>query len=290
MNKRSVVILGSGYVGNNLFKTLNQNKNFSTYLFAKSDFDYTNYRQLTVFCEQTTPDFIINCCGYTGRPNVDACESDKENTYKLNVTFPTMLAKVCETYDINLYHISSGCIYTGYEKDYNENDLPNFGVFSNESSFYSKTKHAAELSLNVFDNVKTFRIRMPFCGLKTQRNYLEKIKKYDNLLNAKNSKTDIPEFCRIIETLMDRDNMEPKSYTLNVCNPDPLTTSEIVEIYKKHNYNNPKWKFISYENLPIKANRSNCILSTDKLASEFGITMRTEAQAIDESIFSLSKQ
>jgi dTDP-4-dehydrorhamnose reductase len=41
-------------------------------------------------------------------------------------------------------HIGSGCVYSGYDKIYSEEDTPDFGSDSYESSFYSKTKDAFE--------------------------------------------------------------------------------------------------------------------------------------------------
>jgi dTDP-4-dehydrorhamnose reductase len=196
------------------------------------------------------------------------------------------MAKLCEEYRASLYHISSGCIYSGYEFPYSETHVPDFGVFSNESSFYSKTKHAAELALAQFNNVKIFRIRMPFCGEHTDRNYLLKIRKYDNLLNEVNSKTYIPGFVEILKKLLETNNERASKYTLNVCNSNPLRTDQVIEIYRKHNFDNPNWKFISYDELPIKANRSNCIMDCSKL-KDFGIEFETEEEAITKSIISL---
>ena len=286
MHTPGVAIFGGGYVGSNLFKELQKSYKLESFLIDRKKLDYTNERALREFFEACEPDYVVNCVGFTGRPNVDACELNKEETYKLNVQLPTLMAKLCEEYRASLYHISSGCIYSGYDFPYNESHVPDFGVFSDKSSFYSKTKHAAELALAQFNNVKVFRIRMPFCGEHTDRNYLLKIRKYNNLLNEVNSKTYIPGFVEVLKKLLETNNERLPRYTLNVCNSNPLRTDQVVEIYRKHNYDNPSWNFISYDELPIKANRSNCVMDCSKL-KDFGIEFETEEQAITKSIISL---
>lgn len=286
MKTPGVAVFGGGYVGSNLFKELQKSYKLESFLIDRKKLDYTNERSLREFFEACEPDFVVNCVGFTGRPNVDACEVNREATYKLNVQLPILLAKLCEEYRASLYHISSGCIYSGYNFQYNEDHVPDFGVFSDKSSFYSMTKHAAELALAQFNNVKIFRIRMPFCGEHTDRNYLLKIRKYNNLLNEVNSKTYIPGFVEILKNLLETNNERPTNYTLNVCNSNPLRTDQVVEIYRKHNFDNPDWKFISYDELPIKANRSNCIMDCSKLKS-FGIDFISEEEAITKSIISL---
>lgn len=286
MHTPGVAIFGGGYVGSNLFKEVQKSYKLESFLIDRKKLDYTSEKDLRSFFEACEPNYVVNCVGFTGRPNVDACEVNRESTYQLNVQLPILLAKLCEEYRASLYHISSGCIYSGYNFPYNEEHVPDFGVFSDKSSFYSMTKHAAELALAQFNNVKIFRIRMPFCGEHTDRNYLLKIRKYSNLLNEVNSKTYIPGFVEILRKLLETNNERSPKYTLNVCNPNPLRTDQVVEIYRKHNFDNPNWKFISYEELPIKANRSNCIMDCTKL-KEFGFEFETEEEAITKSIISL---
>lgn len=286
MHKTGVAIFGGGYVGSNLYTELQKSTKVESFLVNREKLDYTKESKLREFFEACEPNIVVNCVGFTGKPNVDACELNKEDTYKLNVQLPILMAKLCEEYRASLFHISSGCIYSGYAKPYSEEDVPDFGVFNNDSSFYSKTKHAAELALQKFNNVKIFRIRMPFCGVYSDRNYLLKIRKYDNLLNALNSKTHIPQFVENLRILIETNSERPVNYTLNICNPEPLYTQQIVEIYKEHNFANPNWKYIPYDQMPIKANRSNCIMNVNKLKA-FGLSMDNERDAIIKSLISL---
>jgi len=96
----------------------------------------------------------------------------------------------------SLIHIGSGCIYDGKSENENgwkEEDIPNFGLNNEESSWYSKTKHASEMALtSSFKNVYSLRIRMPFSEVpspKGNRNLFEKLIKYTTILNEENSAT-----------------------------------------------------------------------------------------------------
>ena len=124
-------------------------------------------------------------------------------------------------------HITSGCIFTGYDKAWSEVDEPNFGVFNPDASFYSTSKHAFE---SVSDNGITIRIRMPFCDILHDRSYLTKIHKYDNLISAVNSKTYIPELVDFIETLVEE---ERKGHDIvHFTNPEPLDTGGVIDLMR----------------------------------------------------------
>ena len=93
------------------------------------------------------PDFLINSAGYTGKPNVDACEMDKANCLAGNAVLPGIISKACEQLEIPWGHVSSGCIFTGPRQDgtgFTETDAPNFSFRQNNCSFYSGTKALGE--------------------------------------------------------------------------------------------------------------------------------------------------
>ena len=133
------VILGKGFVGTHLSHYFKQN-NIDHKIFSQSELDYTDPNTFKDFLDTNDKDikWVINCSGYTGIPNVDACEDNKELCYAYNVLYPMQVVKLCNQYKIPVIHIGSGCIYSGYEKEFTEEDIPNFGIYSNESSYYSK--------------------------------------------------------------------------------------------------------------------------------------------------------
>ena len=62
---------------------------------------------------ENKPAFLVNAAGFTGKPNVDACEDAKADTLAGNTLFPQMLSQVCVVEKIPWGHVSSGCIFSG---------------------------------------------------------------------------------------------------------------------------------------------------------------------------------
>lgn len=286
-----VLILGNGYVGGALAKCLSTCYNVT--LLSKKDLDYTDRAKLFVYINKQKDrfSFVINTCGYTGRPNVDACEDNKEDTWHYNVVVPVNIQKVCKDSGVELIHVSSGCIYNGYEKEYTEEDEPDFGLTTTCSSWYSKTKHACELMMKDRD-VYLFRIRMPFCATWSERNVLTKLIKYDNVIDQLNSVTNLEDFCGFIMYFMsdvfDRKKHEYGIY--NVVNPQPLNTSEVIQVLDEFGLGNPNWKQIDLEELykNTKTQRSNCVLSDGKI-SNLDLKLPDTMQSIRRCVQSMKR-
>ena len=73
-----VLILGDGYVGGALARCLSTC--YTVTLLKKNQLDYTDRSTLFMYLNKQDEKFafVINTCGYTGRPNVDACEDNIE--------------------------------------------------------------------------------------------------------------------------------------------------------------------------------------------------------------------
>jgi dTDP-4-dehydrorhamnose reductase len=273
----NILILGKGYVGNYLSEHLTS-VGYRNFLKSRKELDYHDSRELNKFILNHGVNHIINCSGFTGRPNVDQGELEKEDCWNLNVVVPLNINKICEKLNVNYLHISTGCLYDGYDKQWSERDAPNFGLFQNHSSFYSKSKHAFE---NLSKDLKgvVLRIRMPFGKDFSNRNYFTKIKQYPKLLNLVNSKTYIPDLCVFVEKLLGEDfYFWTDRQIYNVVNPDALKTEEVCGILKKYGLHNSNWKFVDRSELKTYANRSNCVLHTSK--SSVIHNMMTEKQAL----------
>jgi dTDP-4-dehydrorhamnose reductase len=290
----NVLILGKGYIGSYLNDKL---KSFASVDFeSKKWFNYTDvntlvkrllYRQSPT--GRPTPvakyDYVINCSGFTGRPNVDQGEEEKELCYDLNTFAPLRVSNICKLYGINYIHISSGCIYNGYEKLYTEEDPPNFGLFSEEASTYSKSKHAYELGS---DYGLILRVRMPFCNMLHERSILTKLLNYDNLVSYVNSKTYIPDLVNFITLFIKGKYPAKQKEILNFVNPEPLSTDQVTGIMKDKGLHNTNWEWVHFEELNTKANRSNCILCTKKLEKKYGFRLLDEEVAIKKALANIS--
>lgn len=281
----NVLILGAGYVGTELY-CHSAKKHVNYYLKSRKDLDYTNNLELRKFILNNDINYVVNCSGFTGRPNVDEGELRKKDCWYLNVLLPLKISKICKDIGIGYIHISSGCIYSGYEKEFTERDEPNFGLYDH-SSFYSKTKHAFE-TLN--DYGCTIRVRMPFGDDMHERSYLTKIFKYDNLVNYKNSKTYIPDLCEFIEYIIEKNISTSSIGVINFVNPEAQDTKFVTEIMKSYNIENKNWEFVDIKDINITAPRSNCVLSIDKLKTLFpDFSLQTESSAIHKALTNISK-
>ncbi len=273
----------SGYIGQSFVNELVEQKIHFLELTRERD-DYYNFEKLiTIICDNDIK-AIINCAGYTGKPNVDVCEENKEVCYAANVTLPKTIATACVMTGAKLLHISSGCIYSGDNNGsgFTEEDEPNF-----DGSYYSFTKLTAEKMVSsICNDVIHYicRLRMPFDEYDSPRNLLSKYQRYDKLLKATNSITHRKEFTQACIHLL---TQECPSGIYNIINKYPITTEQVVgEINNIFDINRDYTFFTGSEEfmrVGAKAPRSNCVLDGSKLEST-GFKMRESVPAIQDSL------
>lgn len=252
------VILGNGYVGNYLAKTL---PNATLYPQKLTETYQIKELMLKYFPSHT----LINCAGKTGKPNVDWCERNKEATFDGNVNLPLMIAEACKEIKQPWVHIGSGCIYNGYDKEFTEEDEPNF-----DGSYYARTKAWSQDLLKGYDEVLILRIRMPIDDKLSERNYITKIVSYARqgrtLYDLPNSMTILSDLAGAIQHLTEQGS----TGTYNVVNKGGMTISEILRLYRQYVDPLLEYKITSYEEVRsnLVADRSNCILSCQKLQDD----------------------
>lgn len=223
------------------------------------------------------PDVVINAAGKAGHPNVDWCEDHKMETVRSNVAGPLVLLEECAKRSLYWVHMSSGCIYTGDNggRGFTEEDAPNYA-----GSFYSRTKAWSDQILKEFP-VLQLRLRMPFDASDDPRNLIVKLKKYTKVLDEPNSLTHLPDFLTAAKLLIER----RKTGIFNIVNPGVISPFEIMQRYK--NIVDPAHVFerLDVQGLSsvVKAGRSNCFLSGEKLAAE-GIRLPDVHTAIEAAL------
>ena len=288
-----ILLLGGlGYVGQSYQKLLTA-RGLPYKVLERSIIDYTDVRTLVNTLKSVKPDFLINAAGYTGKPNVDACETDKTNCLFGNAILPGRIAEACEITDTPWGHVSSGCIYTGSREDgseFTEKDPPNFSFRQNNCSYYSGTKALGEEILQAQSKAYIWRLRIPFNNMDGPRNYLTKLIRYDNLLEASNSISQLDEF--VAATFACWEKHIPFG-TYNVTNPGYVTTREVTELIQASGVCTKEFKFFKDEyefmDLAAKTPRSNCIMSSAKLTAA-GITMKPVKEAIQQALESWKPQ
>ena len=277
---------GTGYVGGAFAQLLDQrNVDFRT--ISRSEFDYSQRDVLIDLIRESNASFLINAAGYTGKPNVDAAEIFKADCLAGNAVLPGTIREACEATNLSWGHVSSGCIFTGARDDgsgFRETDKPNFCFRTNNCSFYSGCKALGEECLADAENTFIWRLRIPFNEVDSNRNYLSKLMRYDRLLDATNSISQLGDFVRCCwETWAKRVPFG----TYNITNTGSVTTRRVVDLVKASGLTNKSFSFFENEEefmqIAAKTPRSNCVMDNSKLRST-GIEIPHVEEAIEQAL------
>ena len=98
--------------------------------------DITNVDEVLKLAREVKPYAIINCAAHT---NVDKCETDVDNAYKINAIGPRNLSIAATETGAKLMHISTDYVFPGTE----DKALTEFDAVG-PTSMYGKTKLAGE--------------------------------------------------------------------------------------------------------------------------------------------------
>ena len=283
-----ITLIGSsGYVGQAFVKEMVKRK-IGFHEVSRGLVDYYDLEALIDYIQKFNPSFIINCAGYTGKPNVDACEENKSECFHANISLPKNIAMACSITGVPLGHVSSGCIYTGDKGDrkgFTEEDEPNFSFKYNNCSYYSGTKVEGEKMVEFnCDDYYIWRLRIPFNNEDNPRNYLSKMMSYDRLLEAENSVSHLGDF---VGACLDLYEKKADYGIYNVVNSGYITTSFVVSKIKEILNPNKDFSFWNGEEefyqIGARAPRSNCILDNSKLINA-GVEIRGAREAVTECL------
>ena len=271
--------------------------------------DYTRFEVLTELLRRVRPDFLINAAGYTGKPNVDACELHRSDTLHGNTLFPAMAAHACAAQGVPFGHVSSGCIYAGakigghVEKDlttpecqallrqnpgaiggFAEDDEPNFTFRRLPCSFYSGTKALAEEALAHADRCYIWRLRIPFDQFDNPRNYLSKVRNYPKVYDNINSLSHRGDF---VAACLDLWQKRAPFGTYNVTNPGFVSTRRVVAMIQRILKPDRPFEFWAddeeFYRVAAKTPRSNCVLDVSKLLAA-GVKLRPVEEALEHAL------
>jgi dTDP-4-dehydrorhamnose reductase len=308
-----ILLLGaSGYIGK-AFVTELQRRRTDFIPLSRKQADYTRFDVLLDFLKTKRPTFVVNAAGYTGKPNVDACELHKADTLQGNTLFPQTVANACAAAGVPWGHVSSGCIYSGAkivengstrtEKDFtkpelralvekspqsihgfNETDVPNFSFRDGPCSFYSGTKALGEEAVAGIGQSYVWRLRIPFDEFDNARNYLSKVQRYPKVYDNVNSISHRADF---VKACLDTWELRAPFGTYNVTNPGFVTTKHVVELIEKQLKPARKFEFWAsdeeFYKVAAKTPRSNCVMDTTKLLAA-GVKIRGVEEALEDSL------
>lgn len=254
---------GEGWVAGHL-KTLLESQGKTV---ATTTVRMQNREAVIAELQRVKPTHVLNCAGCTGRPNVDWCEDNKEDTIRSNVIGTLNLADCCFLEKIHLTVFATGCIYAYDEKHpiggpgYLETDKANF-----DGSFYSETKAHVEEIMKTYPNVLILRLRMPVSDDLHSRNFVTKITKYERVVDVPNSNTILHDL--LPASILLAEHNETGIY--NFTNPGAISHNEVLSLFKQYVRPDFTWKNFTLDEQAkvIKAGRSNCKLDTTKLVNK----------------------
>lgn len=278
-----ILIIGSsGYIGTEFIKQLKENNT----KYISVSYKDINKQSLISLIKTENIKYIINCAAFVGKPNIEACESQKDKAISGNILLPLMLKEVCEDFGIILCHISTGCLYNGQSPSldgWNEKDEPNFTFELNSCSFYTGTKVMAENYIKSYDKSYIWRIRLPFENEHNNRNYISKIINYETLVTEPNSISNKQEF---VKACLDSIKLEIPFGIYNITNTGSISSIDIVDKLVKTIKPNKIAKFITTEEfykISSPMPRSNCIIDNSKIIS-MGISLSEVNESIDKCL------
>lgn len=277
---------GTGYVGKSIASALTA-KGMAFRTVSRSQVNYSHRDELINLICEVKPQFLINAAGYTGQPNVDKCEDEKTECLLGNAVLPGIIREACEATETPWGHVSSGCIFTGTRAGghgFTELDPPNFSFRQNNCSFYSGCKALGEEVLQGAKNCYIWRLRIPFNNQNSPRNYISKMMRYDRLLEATNSLSELNEFadCCIASW-----TQRIPYGVYNLTNPGFVTTRQVVEMIRKYGLSDRNFQFFDSESqfmtMAARAPRSNCVLDSTK-AVNAGLPISPIEVALDRAL------
>lgn len=268
----STVIFGAGFLGRKLEESIAGARLVRV--------DISDRAAVAAALREHGATAVINAAGKTGQPNVDWCETHPQETQRANVVGALVLAEETAAAGAYLLHLGSGCIFYG--------DSPSPGGwreddFANPSSFYSRTKYAADLVLSRLPNVAVARLRMPIDGEPGNRNLITKLAGYRQVIDVANSVTIVKDLVTAAQGLLDR----RAEGVFHVVNPGVMRHRDLLALYREIVDPSHACELIPNEQLvarglALKA-RSNCILSSTRLGA-IGISLRPIDVALREAM------
>lgn len=134
---KPLIITGcNGQLGRAINKQLAAHPDYELINTDVAELDITNIDQCLELARKVKPYAIINCAAHTG---VDACETDRDNAYRINAIGPRNLSIAATQTGAKMIHVSTDYVFDGF----GNRPLLEFDP-TNPQGMYGATKLAGE--------------------------------------------------------------------------------------------------------------------------------------------------
>jgi dTDP-4-dehydrorhamnose reductase len=244
-----------------------------TRLIPREVCDITDIDRVSLILSDLKPETVINCAAKT---NLEYCQDRRDDAYRVNTMGPINVLQACSDASIKFVHISSGCLFDGNDRVFDEESEPDPKVW------YTWTKKWADEFIIEFgyENYLILRPRQLISAVANPSNVITKFlgKDYIPAIDEDNSITCVEDFSHMIDHLVSNDHVG----IFNTCNSGVVSPYDIAVKIKEVLKPSLKVEKVDYEHLlSILPNRRvNTLLSIDKLIKT-GYIPRTGVDALD---------
>lgn len=155
MQKKVLILGGTGMLGHVLFRQLHLQINLDVYATARTssglslwfspdlmkkiraDVDVYNFDTVIHVFASIQPDIVINCIGLIKQLPI---ANNPLSSITLNALLPHRISMICRSSDARMIHISTDCVFDGKKGNYTETDS------SNANDLYGRSKFLGEVA------------------------------------------------------------------------------------------------------------------------------------------------
>lgn len=242
-------------------------------------FDLCDKQALLHSIEQARPHVLIHTAAMI---NVEQCEAEPENTYRVNTELTEMLAQICTEKKIKMIYISSDSVFDGEKKGmYTEEDT------ARPLNVYAKSKYEGELAVSHCPDGLVLRTNIYGINLQDKKSFGEWI--VDSLREEKElfmfddiffSPILVTDLAEVISQCI-KQNL---SGLYHACGTGSISKYDFgMEVKKEFGYVNGIINQASSQRMNFKAKRpKNMGMSNEKISKALGIDIRTPKESIVE--------
>jgi dTDP-4-dehydrorhamnose reductase len=284
LNKPVVLVTGkNGQLGSELADLApSLSNNFTFSFLGRDELDISNEQQVKQVFNTLKPAFVINCGAYTA---VDKAETEKEKALAGNAYSVGIMASLCKQLGAKFIHISTDYVFNGLGTvPYREDDA------TDPVNYYGYTKLQGE-KLALQNNENSIVIRTSWVYSKYGNNFVKtmiRLMKERPEIRVVSDQVGSPTYAKdlaeaIIQIIEGNKPFKPGIYHFS--NEGVISWFDFATAIQQLKHLNSTVSPIPTSAFPTPAKRpAYSVMSKDKIAADYGITVRNWKDALIECL------